>query len=518
MLEKRSNEVVAVAEYKTAGDDRVCRKCKEYEGKRIKLYVARGIIPMHPNCRCAWVTPEIASYLSVKEQKKRSNETVDQTTQRLNTTVREEDNVIKSIKKQIDEREVAVTKESKKSGVDAAVIRGNDSIYKQLRKSLEDEQFKKLKAEVFAADHRDTIVMGFASHVQREAKTVGETLEHYKETLKNLSPNSARHEQIKKHLEKTGKLYREITVQVPILEQKIQTVAANRKTFRAFLESGEFKKHNTDKHPIVRDYIAAINVVDSLGDDIQLLINDIQNAGYVLQYGTDKRPDAQILTRDELDNKLAKRFLKKTPKRKFESVKAYSTIEACPSIIAPDREIKKASEVSALLKAAKEKTLTDEQKQILDKYNKTWTNPKTGKQHTITGEQALNHLATLQEIAIPTDIPLLLRRRVSSFDFFKNYRVGQLETWQGITSTYGTADAFNNPEHIKRFGDCIFEIYVPVGAYIIPIGKYGTSWHSLDEIALPARTRVKILEFTQSTKPPKMVVEVIVKQPVKYRE
>lgn len=42
-------------EWSTAGDDRVCPICSERSGEVLSIDEARGIIPIHPNCRCAWV-------------------------------------------------------------------------------------------------------------------------------------------------------------------------------------------------------------------------------------------------------------------------------------------------------------------------------------------------------------------------------------------------------------------------------------------------------------------------------
>ena len=43
------------AEFITARDDRVCPECADLEGQRFTLDDARGIIPVHPSCRCAWL-------------------------------------------------------------------------------------------------------------------------------------------------------------------------------------------------------------------------------------------------------------------------------------------------------------------------------------------------------------------------------------------------------------------------------------------------------------------------------
>lgn len=49
-------EVVGLAELITARDGRVCEVCKALERQGpIPLEEARGVIPVHPNCRCAWL-------------------------------------------------------------------------------------------------------------------------------------------------------------------------------------------------------------------------------------------------------------------------------------------------------------------------------------------------------------------------------------------------------------------------------------------------------------------------------
>jgi len=43
------------AEWSTAGDDRVCPLCAGNEGEVFTLKKARGLIPLHPQCRCVWL-------------------------------------------------------------------------------------------------------------------------------------------------------------------------------------------------------------------------------------------------------------------------------------------------------------------------------------------------------------------------------------------------------------------------------------------------------------------------------
>jgi SPP1 gp7 family putative phage head morphogenesis protein len=49
------NGVEVDAEFSTAGDDQVCPECEALEGQLFTLSEARDMIPVHPNCRCAWL-------------------------------------------------------------------------------------------------------------------------------------------------------------------------------------------------------------------------------------------------------------------------------------------------------------------------------------------------------------------------------------------------------------------------------------------------------------------------------
>ncbi len=48
-------ELQLMAEWSTAGDERVCIECGELEGVVMTVEEARGLIPRHPNCRCMWM-------------------------------------------------------------------------------------------------------------------------------------------------------------------------------------------------------------------------------------------------------------------------------------------------------------------------------------------------------------------------------------------------------------------------------------------------------------------------------
>lgn len=53
------DEIEAMVEWATAGDARVCQRCEVLEGEVFSIEDARGMIPLHPNCRCAWIPANV---------------------------------------------------------------------------------------------------------------------------------------------------------------------------------------------------------------------------------------------------------------------------------------------------------------------------------------------------------------------------------------------------------------------------------------------------------------------------
>lgn len=75
--EYKNAEVAGVsvkAEFKTAGDSRVCVICQGLEGRVFTLKEAEGIIPVHPNCRCVFLPLDVTG-LNPQEVKQLIKET-----------------------------------------------------------------------------------------------------------------------------------------------------------------------------------------------------------------------------------------------------------------------------------------------------------------------------------------------------------------------------------------------------------------------------------------------------------
>lgn len=95
MEELGISKVSVAVEWSTAGDDRVCPLCEPLNGVEMSISEARGILPRHPNCRCAWIPAEdIGSKRNVSkirsaivksvsaERPKRQKRTIDEQRQR----------------------------------------------------------------------------------------------------------------------------------------------------------------------------------------------------------------------------------------------------------------------------------------------------------------------------------------------------------------------------------------------------------------------------------------------------
>ena len=61
LKEAKVEKVALKAEYKTAGDSRVCPICSSYQGKVMSIDEVSDLIPQHPGCRC-WF--EVVGYAS----------------------------------------------------------------------------------------------------------------------------------------------------------------------------------------------------------------------------------------------------------------------------------------------------------------------------------------------------------------------------------------------------------------------------------------------------------------------
>jgi SPP1 gp7 family putative phage head morphogenesis protein len=63
-------QIQVMAEWSTAGDDKVCPMCNELTGVVLTPKEARGLLPRHPNCRCAWVPADVGESTKGQQRSK----------------------------------------------------------------------------------------------------------------------------------------------------------------------------------------------------------------------------------------------------------------------------------------------------------------------------------------------------------------------------------------------------------------------------------------------------------------
>jgi SPP1 gp7 family putative phage head morphogenesis protein len=67
-----------MAEWMTADDDRVCDACAELDDVVMTVEEARGLLPRHPNCRCAWVAANVGEEDDKDNQQIRGKSAIEQ--------------------------------------------------------------------------------------------------------------------------------------------------------------------------------------------------------------------------------------------------------------------------------------------------------------------------------------------------------------------------------------------------------------------------------------------------------
>jgi SPP1 gp7 family putative phage head morphogenesis protein len=61
-------KVGVMVEWSTAGDNRVCPRCEPMEGVVFSIKEARGLIPLHPNCRCSHIPANVGEDTSKQKR------------------------------------------------------------------------------------------------------------------------------------------------------------------------------------------------------------------------------------------------------------------------------------------------------------------------------------------------------------------------------------------------------------------------------------------------------------------
>jgi hypothetical protein len=452
------------------------------------------------NCRCAWKPVPPRLILSDKEKEKRKTETVRETIDRLQ----------KDLGKFREDEEKTAKRSASKP--DSAELRDNAEKAKLNRLKMEAQLLERRAAQMRSAvEYTRHIANDF---IQSQAKYQRE-LESKRVDNDGYSDTGFAKYVIER--ERLVERVRDIIVDLPDVDNYLKEAdnAYNKERDKRLRRHKELQED--DDFAIDIEIVALREYLDKLAifaQDSKLvlltrhvvrlipqLIAEAAQLDYLAEHPTP--PDIHVeKTHRQLNDEMSKPYWKTAPELPKESIRNYSNIEIYEGINGAGRvyHIKTLKELHNAIKSG---TLTEEQKKELSQFSRT-VNGKT-----TSGEKMIEYLAGMQQAAklYKTTEPLLLRRRVEHFEYYRQYKNGDVFPLPGITSTFGTETAFNNSK-FEYFGKWIMEIRCPIGTHVVPVGNNGTSWQSLDEIALPHRTRVKLLERYVTTDPPKMIVEI----------
>jgi SPP1 gp7 family putative phage head morphogenesis protein len=462
--------VIAVVE--TMEDDRVCPECQKIAGEEMPIEQAKNLIPIHKNCRCSWKIVSqnpLTAKLSQPEKKKRQKETLYQTIDRLEKESEE-------IEMQRSENLDTLGEVEDDPELDKKLV----AKQKRLDKKAEENQVAIDQAKINRVyKWFEQLKIGIAE-TQRKLQ---DRIERIRKQQKDASIENA----VLDGYERAFTLEIEILLgdAVAITKQLQPVIDIRSVTVEQYAE-----------------YERLLRLAQDLRDDAARKLEQSKKFDFPL-----KKYEHVEQNTKSLNDRMVKPIWKKYNAAEKKSVRIYSDFGYYTGITRIGRSGKPTSYLHNLRESVKNGTLTDEQKDFL----KTCTakNHATGKENSAV--KMLEHFANMQSAAskYKTEVPLLLKRRVRDLGLFRDWQIGEERFLGGITSTYATQNAFDSPDNIRNFGKATIEFRVPVGTHCIPIGNEGMADHSLDEIALPHNTLVKVLEFQITGDTPHMVVEVI---------
>jgi len=142
-FEKLGVEEVGVqAEFLTTGDGRVCAKCREWEGTILTIEEARGLIPLHPSCRCAWI-PHLNTRTRRSEGGKgASKKAVDAEKRKAGSAKSAEE---KERRKKAEDTSISLVADPKKLAAEQKAREASLKAELDLAKKIADEQKKALE-------------------------------------------------------------------------------------------------------------------------------------------------------------------------------------------------------------------------------------------------------------------------------------------------------------------------------------------------------------------------------------
>jgi SPP1 gp7 family putative phage head morphogenesis protein len=493
--------LVVMAIIETAQDDRVCAKCRVLEGREVPIEQARGLLPVHCNCRCAWKPLPPRLVLSDAEKDKRKNETTRETIERL-------------------QQDLVKLQEDEKKAAEKLTARPGDM---KLREVAEKAELNRLKLEVQILERRAAQIRVAVEHTRHLANDFIRSQAVFQKKLESKQVDNDGHSDtgFAKYVidrERLVERARDAIMDLPDVDDYLKEAdtAYNKERNRRLRRHQEIQEDADFEIDIeitvLREYLDKLSIFAQDSELVLLtrkavrlipqLIADADRlrASYSepVQEFSHKKP-----TPDEIQKTIVSPVWQTFDKKEQKGVTVYAQYSYASSMNGIGRR-EPLEDIRDVLENVRSGNVTEDDIKKFSQYNCVG---KDG-EPDMDWKEVIENVANLQRAAAKykTTEPLVMYRYVETFDYLKSPKIGQIITFNGFTSLFGSLQSKLKIDG-KEVKSTNMEFRIPVGTPIIPIGSKAKEPEAI-EFLLPHGTSVKVLAFRESYDP-YIVLEVI---------
>jgi len=492
--------VTAIIE--TARDDRVCKKCAHLDGVELPIEQAKGLLPIHPRCRCIWTPVKSNPLVSKSEQEKRHKETTEQTIKRLQSNV-----------EKAKKEEVKILAAAKAAGVDS-----------ELQIKAAQAQFNRCQAEVLVLERNAARLRKQIAEIRQEAEEFTKLQETYQKKLQSMKFDNAKRKvyaELTIQRESLVEYVQDILVQLPNVDRTLQAAAAAYEKKLDKLLQSNMVVESDDK--VFLEWVAKLIAIQGYLKKLEPFRPDSDFSRTVAEWHEQvpkakadamriiavmKNPVKEFpcepMTTSHIDGVLLKQYNAAASQDEKNARTAYGEFDKyfMMNSLLRNEDFDLLQEIY-LRVVTKTTTLQDEKR--LGKYIVI---DRETKEILVDWKKILTWSANLQNSArhLTTDKPHVFTRHSGGFDFYGYPQIGSIINMDGFLSTCGTAKEIVTVDG-KKDMKIDMEIRVPPGIPFIPLGKEAVV-PDADEIVLPHGLRAKVL-FIRELKNPYLIVEIV---------
>jgi SPP1 gp7 family putative phage head morphogenesis protein len=499
------NDVMAIIE--TAGDDRVCKKCRILEGREIPIEQARGLLPIHVNCRCVWkpVPPRLT--LSDKEKEKRKKETIKETITRLQSDL-----------EKLQNEEEKATKRAKTKP---------DNV--ELRNVAETAKLNRLKMEIQVLERRAAqmrIAVEYTRHLAgdfiRSQAEFQKELERKRIDNDGYSDTNFADFVLKR--ERLVELARDAILDLPNVDEYLKEadITYNKEKNRRAKRREELQEDSDlavkDEFDTLYEYLnkllifaADSKLVLLTRNAVQLIPKIVKDAERLEQLYDEpvrdfphKKPQPS-----EIQKNIVNPVWKSLDKKEQKGVVVYSQYSYAPAMNGVGRR-EPMENIRDVIENIRSGKITEGDIKKFSQYNCVGRDGEPD----MDWKEVIENVANLQRAAgkYKTTEPLVMHRYTEDFDYLKSPKIGQIITFNGFTSLFGSPQARLRIDG-KEVKSTNMEFRIPAGTPIIPIGDKAREPDAI-EFLLPHGTKVKVLFFQESYD--RHIILEVISKPIQF--